>query len=146
MSAAELTTAMESVSDPDVAAVFCSYPEAVQPRLLALRELILTTAEATEGVGAIEETLRWGQPSYLTSETGSGSTIRIAATRPGSSHDFGMYFVCRTTLVAGFQHLFGDVFAYEGNRALLFTLDREVPVDQLRACIALALTYHLARS
>lgn len=41
----------------DVAAVFDSYPEAVRAELWALRQLILDTADATGGVGAIEETL-----------------------------------------------------------------------------------------
>jgi hypothetical protein len=130
---------------PGVAAVFASYPEAVRDELLALRRLILSTAEAIDGVGAIEETLRWGQPSYLTSETGSGSTIRIAATGPDSTHDYAMYFICHTNLVETFEHLFGDVFTYERNRALLFTTGEALPEDELRECVAIALTYHKSR-
>jgi hypothetical protein len=129
----------------DVAAVFARYPEAVQTKLMALRRLILDTAEAIDGVGAIEETLKWGQPSYLTSETGSGSTIRIAATGPKSAHDYAMYFICHTNLVETFEHLFGDVFTYEGNRALLFTTGEALPEDELRDCVAMALTYHQSR-
>ena len=129
----------------DVAAVFASYPEAVQADLLALRQLILDTADAIEGVGAIEETLKWGQPSYLTSETGSGSTIRIAATGPRSTHDYAMYFICHTNLVETFEHLFGDVLTYEQNRALLFTVGQSLPEKELRECVAMALTYHQSR-
>ncbi|HEY3790370.1 MAG TPA: hypothetical protein VGM09_00960 [Bradyrhizobium sp.] len=64
-------------SDPAVEAAFAAYPKPLKPKLLALRRLILDTASATRGVGALEETLKWGQPSYLTPETKSGSTIRI---------------------------------------------------------------------
>jgi len=39
--------------------------------------MIFDVAKKTPGVGKLEEDLRWGQPSYLTLETGSGSTIRI---------------------------------------------------------------------
>src|SRR5690242_14020028 len=69
-------------SEPDriafeIAAVFSAYPKPVKDKLLALRRLIFDTARATDGVGTLEEALKWGQPSYLTPETGSGSTIRI---------------------------------------------------------------------
>src|SRR4051812_46514895 len=64
-------------ADLAVAAVFNAYPKPLQAKLLALRRLILDTANATKGVGALEETLKWGQPSYLTAATKSGSTIRI---------------------------------------------------------------------
>ncbi len=128
----------------DVVAVFESYPDAVRRELLVLRRLILDTADETDGVGAIEETLKWGQPSYLTSETGSGSTIRIAPAGSRSGFDYGMFFICHTNLVATFKELFGDRFVYDGNRALLFTIGSRIPEDELRACVAMALTYHLA--
>src|SRR6266850_4669353 len=64
-------------SDPAVDAVFNAYPRPIKARLLALRRLIFDTAKTTKGVGALQETLKWGQPSYLTAETKSGSTIRI---------------------------------------------------------------------
>jgi hypothetical protein len=54
-----------AVTDPAVDAVFSAYPKPVKAKLLALRRLIFDTAKATEGVGALEETLKWGQPSYL---------------------------------------------------------------------------------
>jgi len=130
----------------DVATVLASYPETVRPGLFALRQLILDTAEETSGVGAIEETLKWGQPAYLTSETGSGSTIRIAPTGPKSEHDYAMYFICHTDLVETFEHMFGDVFTYERNRALLFEVDDEIPEAELRECVAMALTYHQSKA
>ena len=130
------------IEPEDVAAEFASYPDAVRWGLLALRQLILDTAEATTGVGTIEETLKWGQPAYLTSETGSGSTIRVAPTGPNAEHDYAMYFICRTDLIEAFEHLFGDVFTYERNRALLFTVGDDIPEAELRECVAMALTYH----
>lgn len=134
-----------TVEAADVAAVFDSYPEAVRVALLRLRQIILDTALATDGVGPIDETLKWGQPSYLTSATGTGSTVRIAQTGPGSKHDYAMYFICRTTLVESFEGLFGDLFTYEDNRALLFKIGQDLPEDELRECVAMALTYHQAK-
>ena len=55
-------------ADKDVEAVFSGYPETLRRRLMALRALIFETAQSTEGVGALEETLKWGQPSYLTAK------------------------------------------------------------------------------
>ncbi|NNF64007.1 MAG: DUF1801 domain-containing protein [Acidimicrobiia bacterium] len=131
---------MESQS---VASAYKSYSDAERTSLLALRELIFAAAESIDGVGPLEETLKWGQPSYLTSETGSGSTIRVAPIRNSTTYDYGMFFICSTNLVESFKALFGDTFAYEGNRALVFANGEAIPLAELKECIAMALTYHL---
>ena len=74
----------------DVAAVFASYPAPVCERLLELRQLILDTAAVTEGVGEIEEALRWNEPSYLTSASKSGTTIRLNRVR-GTADRYAIY-------------------------------------------------------
>ena len=98
-------------------AVFDACPKPIKAKLLALRRLILDTAKATQGVGALEETLKWGQPSYLTSESKSGSTIRIDQVKaePGQ---VAVYFHCQTNLVETFRELYPEL-RYEGNRAIL---------------------------
>lgn len=131
---------------PVVAATFKSYPDPIRADLLALRELVIETANETAGVGKIEETLKWGQPSYITPQTKSGSTIRVAPTAKDSDHDYAMYFICSTTLVESFREMFGDTFIYDGDRALLFKVGDDVPQNELRACIAMALTYHLNKA
>lgn len=141
-----IATDPSSAGAAAVAKVFAIYPDAVREALLVLRRLILDTADGIEGVGAIEEALKWGQPSYLTRDTGSGSTIRIAPTGPDSAHDYAMYFICRTNLVRTFRMLFGDVFTYEKDRALLFTVKEPPPTNELRECVAMALTYHLSKA
>jgi hypothetical protein len=42
---------MRRFSDPRVASLFKAYPAAVRAELMALRELVLDTAERTAGVG-----------------------------------------------------------------------------------------------
>ena len=64
--------------NPKVSAVFDSYPQNVRTRLFFLRQLIFDEAASIEGIKEIEETLKWGEPSYLTPKSKSGSTIRIA--------------------------------------------------------------------
>ena len=124
---------------PDVARVFRTYPAPMRRRLLRLRRLIFDTA-ASAGVGPVEETLRWGEPAYVTT-TGSGSTIRINRRRKDPTR-YAMYFHCRTSLVDTFRTAFPDTFTFEGNRAIVFDQSDRVPAQELAVCIATALTYH----
>lgn len=131
-----------NIESAEVTAVFETYPEEIKSKLLFLRELILDVASETEGVGELEETLKWGQLSYLTTQSKSGSLIRIDQVRPRSNR-YAMYFHCQTTLVDTFKEMFRGTFKFEGNRAIVFEEDDRVPVKELRECISLALTYHL---
>ena len=127
--------------DPAVKAVFGSYPKPVKAKLLALRRLIFDTAKATTGVGALQETLKWGQPSYLTPETKSGSTIRIDQVKLDASQ-VAVYFHCQTNLVETFRELYPEL-SFSGNRSILLNAGDKLPEAALRHCVALALTYHL---
>lgn len=131
----------ETFDDVSVRSVFEAYPVTVRTSLLRLRDLILETAAATEGVGPLEETLKWGQPSYLTPKTKSGSTIRIDQVK-GEAGRYALYCHCQTSLIENFRALYPEDFRFEGNRALLFDAENPPPEDALRHCIALALTYH----
>lgn len=126
----------------DVAEVFANVPPAARDVLLQLRALIFETAAATPGVGPIEEALRWGEPSYLTSETKAGTTIRIHWKEKRPEH-CAMYVHCQTKLIDVYRQAYGDSFDYEGNRAILLAIDEPLAEDTLRHCIQLALTYHL---
>ena len=128
--------------DPAVEAVFDAYPKPLRTKLLALRRLILDTARTTKGVGALQETLKWGQPSYLTPETKSGSTIRIDRVKSDASQ-YAVYFHCQTDLVETFRELYPTELHYGGNRSILLDAQDDIPEPALRHCVALALTYHL---
>jgi hypothetical protein len=123
-----------------IEAVFEAYPQPVKSRLLALRRLIFDTADTTKGVGALEEALKWGQPSYLTAESKSGSTIRIDQVKAEAGR-YAVYFHCQTDLVETFRELHPEL-RYGGNRAILLDAGEKLPEKALRHCIALALTYH----
>lgn len=127
---------------PAVEAVFDACPAPARAKLEALRRLILDTAKATKGVGRIEEALKWGQPSYLTPETGSGSTVRID--RVKSANQVAVFFHCQTDLVETFRELYPEL-SYSGNRAILLDAGKKLPEAELRHCVALALTYHLRK-
>ena len=124
-------------------ATFGAYHKPVKAKLLALRRLIFDTAKATEGVGALEEALKWGQPSYLTPETKSGSTVRIDQIKPVPGQ-CAVYFHCQTNLVETFRELYPEL-RYGGNRCILLSAEDKVPEAELRHCVALALTYHVGK-
>jgi hypothetical protein len=129
-----------TVRDTAVEAVFSAYPPPVKARLLALRRLIFDTAKATKGVGALQEALKWGQPSYLTTESKSGSTIRIDQVKVEAGQ-YAVYFHCQTDLVETFRELYPEL-RYGGNRSILLDAGEKPPEKALRHCVALALTYH----
>jgi hypothetical protein len=129
------------LQEPAVAAIFGAYPAPIRSKLLVLRRLIFDTARTTEGVGALEEALKWGQVSYLTSESKSGSTIRIDQVK-STAGQYAVYFHCQTDLVATFRELYPEL-SYGGNRSILLNAADKLPEAKLRHCVALALTYHL---
>jgi hypothetical protein len=128
----------------EVAAVFSTFPSSVRATLLEVRELIFETAAQIEGVGPLKETLKWGEPAYLTEATGSGSTIRLGRSR-SSERECAVLFNCRTTLVDDFRERFPEMFAYEKNRALLLHAGKPLPEAPLSTCLGMALTYHRRR-
>ena len=135
---------MTPFQDSAVQQVFDSYPAPIRIKLMALRRLIFDTAASTAGVGELEETLKWGEPAYLTAKSKSGSTVRIAY-NPTKPLQYAMYFNCQTTLVDTFRTTFPKDFQFEGNRAIVFKMDEEVAKQELIFCIAAALTYHRKR-
>lgn len=123
--------------DAAVAAVFADYPEVVKQQLMNIRTMILRLAEDRE-VESVSETLKWGQPSYLSPQ---GSTVRVgwSAKQP---EQFGVYFHCQTQLIETFRQLYPDTFNYQGNRAIVFSVEDDVPLEPLQHCIMMALRYH----
>ena len=131
----------DNAINPDVAAVFDSYPPEIRSKLLFLRQLILDTAASFPGVGELEETLKWGEPSYLTPKSRSGSTIRIAW-KEAQEDQYSMFFKCTANLVPAFREKYPASFNFGGNRRIDFHIHDQVPIEELKRCIALALTYH----
>lgn len=132
---------MRKLTDPEVKSIFHGYPDDYRLPLMQIRELIFDTAENNSKIGALLETLKWSQPSYVTHVTKSGSTIRID--RFGKNK-IAVFFHCKTTLVDTFKEMFPE-FEYSKNRAIIFDPKKELPLDDLSVCIDLALTYHTVK-
>lgn len=116
---------------------FASYPAAARNILTGIRILILEQARK-DGLGAVDETLKWGEPSYLIK---GGSTIRVDW-KPGVPDQVGVYFNCNSSLISTFRELYGNLFRFEGNRAISLALTEPLPKAEHSHCFHLALNYH----
>ncbi len=125
-------------SNPEVKLIFDNYPDSVRDKMFALRELVFKVAEEIDGITNIEETLKWGEPSYLAK---NGSTIRMDW-KPKIPDQYAMYFKCTSRLVEVFKMIYNDSFHFEGKRVIVFKLNDEIPIEDLKHCIKAALTYH----
>ncbi len=122
--------------DLSVKQKFETYPENIYRLLSSVRELILTVAEQ-DGVLDLTESLKWGEPSYTSK---IGSTIRFdwKAKHP---EKYCIYFNCKTSLIETFKEVYGDTFSYEGNRAITFKINQNLPFKELAHCISMSLRY-----
>lgn len=118
--------------------VFKVFPEDAREKLLYLRQLILQTVAELDGIEDFQETLKWGEPSYLTKQ---GSTIRLGW-KASAPNQYAIYFHCKTKLVETFREIYPDLFKFDGNRAIVFDMEESIPVDALKHCISLSLRYH----
>ena len=129
---------MQLVTDPRVPDVFDNYPTTVKAQMQHLRTLVLAVANEVEEINTLEETLKWGEPSYLTKH---GSTIRMDW-KPRTPKQYAIYFKCTANLVPTFKQLYPNTFRFEGNRAIIFNLDEDIPAIELKHCLQIALRYH----
>ena len=122
----------------EVAAVYETFAPEHRDTLQTTRGLIFEAAASDPRIGDIDEALRWGEPSYLTSKKKTGSTIRLGVEK--GSGEAALFFNCKTTLVEEFRQTFGRDLRYSKNRAVLL---EGAPEEALRHCILAALSYHL---
>ena len=121
-----------------VAEVIAAYPEQIQTKLYYLRKLVLEAAAELDLIEELEETLKWGEPSYLAPK---GSTIRMDWKKK-TPDQYALYFKCTSKLVGAFRELYSDVFEFDKNRAIVFQLEDKVSAKELKECIKMGLVYH----
>lgn len=137
---AEINDQELAFSSQRIATVFEGFPSPERAKLLALRALIFETAASLPQIGQIEETLKWGQPAYLTSQTKSGTTIRLGVQKQGGA---ALFIHCQTTVIPEFQHMFPDEFTFDGTRAVHIRKVDTPTLQKLKMLITRALSYHL---
>lgn len=135
---------MKQTSPPKkIAAVFERAPVAVRKKLLLLRTMILAVASKTPGVGRLDETIKWDAPSYLTSETQSGTTIRIGRIK-SDEELFGIFVHCQSNVVKEFREKVSTPLKFDKTRGIILNAKDKIP-DEIHYFIYLALTYHLRK-
>jgi hypothetical protein len=114
-----------------------SYPDAARRVLLTIRGAIHEVA-AAESLGEVVETLKWGEPSFLTKQ---GSAVRIDW-KSKQSDSVSVYFNCNTKLADSFKELYGDTLKIVGNREIVLPIEGDVPISTLKLCLSMSLRYH----
>jgi len=117
--------------------VFKNYPVPVRKKIKNLRRLLLEAANETGEISEVEETLKWGEPSYLVK---NGSTIRMDWKKK-KPDEYAVYFKCTSKLVPTFKMIYPDLFKYEGTRAIIFKMNDKIPETELKKCISTGLRY-----
>lgn len=138
------TRAITGMPDPapPVAAYLANCPPSIREGLLGLRTLVYQAAAEDRRIGPLQETLKWGEPSYLTEASRSGTTLRLAA-KKAMPDTYGLFFNCRTSIAERITDLYPETFTLDGTRGLLFSAGRELPAEKVKSCISLVLTYRL---
>ena len=119
---------------------FMEFPKDKRKYLFELREMIFDVAKTDTRIGQISEELRWGDPSYITASSNSGSALRIGLF--GESK-VALYFHCKTMLVERFKEQYFDTLEYSKNRAILIAPQSPPKDEILRNCIYASLVYKL---
>jgi hypothetical protein len=127
-------------ADDSVKAAYDAFSPDARDMGLTLRDLIFSVAKDNPQVGEIEETLKWGQPSYLTPQTKAGSTLRIGVPKQGGA---ALFAHCATDIISTYARTFPGTDQIEGNRSVIFTRPDMIVPGRLRLLIYHALTYHL---
>jgi hypothetical protein len=130
-----------SFPDPDIEAAFAAFDKAEREHLLTIRDLIHELAGQDEDVGAIVESLKWGQPSYDTKPR-TGTPIRLGKVKSAPDH-VALFAHCQSNVMAEARLHYEDHFSFEGNRALLIPTSKALPIEAVTHVIRIALRYRL---
>ena len=120
----------------EIKAKIDSYPSSVSTVLFEIRQLIIDVALELK-LSELSESLKWGEPSVSSK---IGSTVRYDWKAKMPEY-VCVYFNCKTTLVETFKEVYGEVFTYSTNRALIFEIGVPLPIEALKHCFAMSLRY-----
>ena len=129
---------MKAKITEQVAQVIKHYPPQAKSVFNHVRKIVISAAKESGGLANTTETLKWGEPSYLTD---GGSTVRMKWTEK-EPDQFSLYFNCHSILVETFKELYQDEFTFDGNRAISFPLKGKLPNAALKHCISMSMQYH----
>ncbi|MFT6674686.1 MAG: hypothetical protein ACJAVM_000869 [Sulfitobacter sp.] len=123
--------------------LIAKWPGPAQQGLWACRAIFHDVA-AQAGIGVLEESLKWGQPSWRPQRPRTGSTLRISwdAATP---QILPLFVDCKTDLAARMQTLYPDLAANDGRRRIGFDLHGALPAQAIAHLAQMTFCYHLKR-
>lgn len=120
---------------------FSTLPVDTREALFSLRNLVVESAQGIDRIDELEECLKWGQHSFVAKPGKIGTTVRISGHSQGAS----IYFTCTSGLVEHFREMYPDTMEYIGNREILFKSKDDIPLEELKHCITIALSHHIRK-
>ena len=111
-------TAHPAFSDQQVSAFFDLLDPESRRNLLEIRSLIFAEAANLPDPADVEESLKWGEPSYRLAGRNRGKAVRINRHKSGMGK-VAFFFHCRTGLIEQFREQLGDSVVFEGSRAVV---------------------------
>lgn len=128
---------MKLSTDPRFIETLQSFPDEVQGKMEVLRELVHEIAQEEELVTELEETLRWGEPTFI-SNVGTSLRMGWSDKRPDQ---YGLFVQCSSLVIPTIRAVHADALRYDKNRGVLFQNEEDLPLDLLRPMIHAALVY-----
>jgi Domain of unknown function (DU1801) len=135
--------------DAKILAAYSSLPEEIMKAALTIRDRIFALAQQHAEIGQVEETLKWGMPSYLTKSPKSGTPIRLGCN--ADANTLGIYVHCQTQVVDNFREttpadlLVESKITTEKSRAIHLPAKTPLPNSVIDKFLYEALTYHTRR-
>ncbi len=120
-----------------IESVINEYPTHVKQYANQIYDIIYNVARKNN-LGNVEESLKWGEPSF---KVKGGSPIRFDW-KANTPNNFYIFFICNTTLVETFRTLYSPVLEFQDNRAIVLDISKELPIDIIEDCINIAFNYH----
>lgn len=121
-----------------------SWSDPAQQALWACRTLFHEIADENN-LGTLDETLKWGQPSWRPSRPRTGSTLRISWSE-GAPDELALFVDCKTDLAERMRETYPDLPRNDGSRALAISLRKPLPEQALAHLAEMTFSYHLKRS
>tara|TARA_R110002094_G_scaffold33089_2_gene45608 strand:+ start:2474 stop:2896 length:423 start_codon:yes stop_codon:yes gene_type:complete len=114
-----------------------------QRRLWACRALFHDIARNRD-LGALDETLKWGQPSWRPRRPRTGSTLRVGWDASDPSN-LAFFVDCKTDLAARMHDIYPNLSGNDGRRRIAVDLAAPFHEQAIAHLAEMTFSYHLSR-
>ena len=104
---------------------------------------LFDSVAAEAGIGALDNSLKWGQPSWRPIKPRTGATLRLGWSN-AAPDTLSIYVDCKTNLAARFSDIYPAI-VNDGRRMISFSMPLDGQQTALRHLAAMTFTYHLRK-